>query len=283
MEAKICCAYNVTRGCKINSTVTAADSAREPLKVLKVLVEGLARDAKSSLWLTPLGYAPQLTRLFPFDLAYLDKDMKVLAAIALRPEIPAPPFRVEVASALILPFNTLQSSGTEPGDQVIVCAEDELELRLAEISRPAVVAPVRSSASAPMPATSVSFPALPGLPQHPFPSLLPGLQASSGAIAASVPRGIGFTVGMTSTWQISNSTMSAAVLEPVEVPEAAPEKATESEKVANDWESASDSVFEAVSDTTAPVEVAQLFCRSGSRRRRGRAGGSCGTARRDCE
>ena len=65
MESKTCCAYNVTRGCRINSTVTVADSAREPLKILKVLVEGLARDSKLSLWLTPLEYAPQLTRLFP--------------------------------------------------------------------------------------------------------------------------------------------------------------------------------------------------------------------------
>jgi hypothetical protein len=281
MEQKTCCAYNVTRGCRINSTVTAADSAREPLKVLKVLVEGLARDSKSSLWLTPLEYAPQLTRLFPFDLAYLDKDMKVLAAMALRPEIPAPPFLVEVASALILPFNSLRSSGTEPGDQIIVCVEDELELRLAEIS-PAAVERVPSSASAPV-ATTVPFTALPELPQRPFPSPLPGSQASSATIAASVPRGTGFTVGMTGNWQISNSTMSAAVLEPVEVQEAVQEKETTTGKVgrialtetesaeaqgetvatSSIPEPASGAVFEAVSDTAAAFEVAKLSVEAG--------------------
>src|SRR5579859_7437054 len=150
MESKTSCAYNATRGCRINSTVTVADSAREPLKVLKVLVEGLARDSKSSLWLTPLDFAPQLARLFPFDLAYLDKDMKVLLGMALRPEVPTPPFQVEVASALILPFNSLQASGTVPGDQIIVCTEDELELRLAEISRPPIAEPVPSVAEAPL-------------------------------------------------------------------------------------------------------------------------------------
>lgn len=276
MEQKTCCAYNVTRGCRINSTVTAADSAREPLKVLKVLVEGLARDSKSSLWLTPLEYPPQLTRLFPFDLAYLDKDMKVLAAMALRPEMPAPPFLIEVASALVLPFNSLRSSGTEPGDQIIVCAEDELELRLAEIS-PAAVERVTSLAAAPV-ATTVPVAALPESPQRTFPSLLPGSQASSATIAASVPRGTGFTVGMNSGWQISNSTMSAAVLEPVEVQEAVQEKETETEKVGEialgetesaevQWETVAASsiaeptsraVVEAISDTAAPVEVAKL-------------------------
>ena len=213
MEAKICCAYNVTRGCRINSTVTVADSAREPLKVLKVLVEGLARDSRSSLWLTPLVYPPQLTRLFPFDLAYLDRDLRVLEAMALRPEVPTPQFHAGVASALILPFNSLQSSGTVAGDQILVCAEDEIELRLAEIARPVIAESVADVADAPSAAASLPFTALPKLPLHPFPSP----QVSVQTTATAIPQGTGFTLGMASSWQISNSTMAAAVLEPAEV------------------------------------------------------------------
>ena len=225
MESKTCCAYNVTRGCRINSTVTVADSAREPLKVLKVLVEGLARDSKSSLWLTPLEYAPQLTRLFPFDLAYLDEDMKVLVAAALRPEVAAPRFREDVASALILPFNSLQASGTEPGDRIMVCAEDELERRLAEITRPVVSEPVTPVADTPVAAKRIPSTPLPKSQPHsfpsPLPSPLPGPQVAS-ATLASVTQGTAFTVGMTSSWQISNSTVAvAAVLEPGEIQEGA--------------------------------------------------------------
>ncbi len=232
MEAKTCCAYNATRGCKINSTVTVADSAREPLKILKVLVEGLARDSKSSLWLTPLAYAPQLTRIFPFDLAYLDKDMKVLEAIALRPETPSPPFKAGVASALILPFNSLSSSGTEPGDQIIVCPEDELEIRIAEIPGPAAVEAVAPTAEAPTAAMSLPFTALPKFPLHPFPSP----QISVHTIAASVPRGSGFTGGMTTSWLISNSTTArTAVIEPGEIQEeAVQEEAVQEEEEANE-------------------------------------------------
>ncbi|MGA8090752.1 MAG: hypothetical protein WCA10_25990 [Terracidiphilus sp.] len=277
MESKTCCAYNATRGCRINSTVTVTDSAREPLKVLKVLVEGLARDSKSSLWLTPLAHAPQLARIFPFDLAYLDQDMKVLEAMALQPETPAPRFRAGMASALILPFNCLQSSGTVPGDRIIVCAENELEHRIAEISRPAVAEPVTPVAEAPIAAKNPPVSPLPKLPPHPFPSR----QVSAPPLAPTVTRGTGFTVGMTSSsWQISNSTMAAsAVLEPVEVQqqEAVQEEEAESEKVGeialaeteraeageervtsgNVEASAFGAVSEAVSDTAAAAEVGE--------------------------
>ena len=232
MESKTRCAHNVTRSCRINSTVTVADSVREPLKVLKILVEGLARDSRSSLWLTPLEHAPQLTRLFPFDLAYLDKDMKVLVAVALRPEVPAPRFHGEIASALILPFNSLQASGTVPGDQIVVCTEDELEIRLAEISRAAAAEPVTPVEDVPIAAISPSFPALPKLPMLPFPSPLPSSKVSAHTLATSVPRGAGFTVGMTaSSWQISNSTTAVAVLEPGEVREAIQKEETTSEEI----------------------------------------------------
>lgn len=83
METGLCCVYNVTRGCRLNSKATAVDSAREPLKVLKILIEGLARDGKSSLWLTPLQFTPNIMRLFPFDFAYLDGDLRVIEGIAL--------------------------------------------------------------------------------------------------------------------------------------------------------------------------------------------------------
>jgi hypothetical protein len=225
MEAKNCCAYNVTRSCRINSTVAVADSTREPLKVLKVLVEGLARDSKSSLWLTPLVFAPQLTRIFPFDLAYLDKDMKVLEAMALRPELPTPAFHDGVSSALILPFHSLEKSGTVHGDQIIVCPEDELENRLAEMFGAGAletVEPVSPVEAAPPEAIVATYSqpsgAPPNLPRNPFP--VPNFAVHT--LGASGAGGTGFTSGMTtSTWQISKSTTTAAaVMEPGEIREA---------------------------------------------------------------
>jgi len=133
-ETGLYCVYNATRGCRLNSKITIADSAREPLKVLKVFIEGLARDGESSLWLTPLVFTPNIMRLFPFDFAYLDSDLKVIEAVGLPPGIPLPQFNSKVASALIVPFDTFSSTGTCAGDQLIVCVEDELDARIADIT-----------------------------------------------------------------------------------------------------------------------------------------------------
>jgi hypothetical protein len=63
METKTWCAYNTTRSCTLSSKVTVADSEREPLKVLKVMIEGLARDSKSSLcFLSILFTLTEITR-----------------------------------------------------------------------------------------------------------------------------------------------------------------------------------------------------------------------------
>jgi hypothetical protein len=126
METKTWCAYNATRGCTLSSKVSVADSEREPLKVLKVLVEDLARNSASSLWLTPLSHAPQLTRLFPFDVVYLDREHKVIEGASLLPGVQLPQFTDQTASILILALNTVASTNTQPGDQLMVCAGDEL-------------------------------------------------------------------------------------------------------------------------------------------------------------
>jgi hypothetical protein len=226
MVAEICCAYNVTRGCKLSSKVTAADSEREPLKVLKILIEGLARDSESGLWLTPLLHAPQLARLFPFDFVYLDGNHRVIEGAALLPGVLIPQFTDQTSSALVLPLESLARTETRPGDQIIVCAEEELELLLAEIPPTPVGEPVAPTAETPIAAMRIPFSAVPKYPLHPFPSP----QVSISAIAASVSRGTDFTVGMTTSWQISNSTMAtAAVLEPGETQEALEAEETTSE------------------------------------------------------
>jgi hypothetical protein len=204
METKTWCAYNATRGCTLSSRVTVADSEREPLKVLKVMIEGLARDSKSSLWLTPLLHAPQLMRQFPYDLVYLDADHKVIQGAALLPGVQIPPFLNQTASALILPLDTLASSETQPGDQFVVCAAEELESRLAEVSAPATVAPV-----APVVSSSVSFSGSSGSPNLPLP--FPGPQIFNPTRTAPVPQGSGFTLALTTSWQITNSTVAAVL------------------------------------------------------------------------
>ena len=210
-ETGLYCVYNATRGCRLNSKITIADSAREPLKVLKVFIEGLARDGESSLWLTPLVFTPNIMRLFPFDFAYLDSDLKVIEAVGLPPGIPLPQFNSKVASALIVPFDTFSSTGTCAGDQLIVCVEDELDARIAEITAEAAsqagIPKEVSTAINVVPFSDIS--AAPTAGPFAFP------QISLSNFPGSNARDTGSTLAMTSSWQIATSTMAAVLPEPV--------------------------------------------------------------------
>ncbi len=130
MDTKVFCVYNLARGVFLSSKVTVADGANEPLKMLKALVSGLGLDAVSGLWLFPLNAAPLVPRLFPFDLLYLDRDHQVLDAGEILPGVEFPPFRHEVASALVLAHLTLQSTQTARGDRLMIGLEEEIERQI---------------------------------------------------------------------------------------------------------------------------------------------------------
>ena len=93
MDTRVFCVYNLARGAFLSSKVTVADTASEPLKMLKVLVGGLGLDTVSGLLLSPLYAAPAVPRLFPFDLLYLDSDNQVVDAEEILPGVEFPPLR----------------------------------------------------------------------------------------------------------------------------------------------------------------------------------------------
>ncbi|MGB6193187.1 MAG: hypothetical protein WBF42_12020, partial [Terracidiphilus sp.] len=124
MDAKYY-AYNQTRGCFLSGSLELVDAGHEPLRVLKVLIEGLTPGAKSGLWLTHFRSVPVARTLSPFDLVYLDSEFRVVHAIELSTDGEFAPFRGQPASALVLPYQSLASTQTQPGDQLIVrSAED---------------------------------------------------------------------------------------------------------------------------------------------------------------
>ena len=55
----------------LSSKVTVINAVSDPLKVLKVLVEGLALHDDSALWLTPLRTLPTVPRISPYSLVFL--------------------------------------------------------------------------------------------------------------------------------------------------------------------------------------------------------------------
>jgi hypothetical protein len=129
-------AYNLARGALLNSKLTLADSGNQPLKLLDIVISGMGMDPAAGLWLSPLHAIPAVPRVFPFDLIYLDKQYRVLDTAEMGPGIEFPAFHPEVASALIVPPDTLRRTNTVLGDHLMVCACDELEALLAVSSLP---------------------------------------------------------------------------------------------------------------------------------------------------
>jgi hypothetical protein len=149
METKKYCAYNLSRESSLSSKLTVADSAHQPLKVLKVMIGGLALDAESGLWLKPVLGVPDVPRLFPFDLVYLDGENRVIQGVEVLPGVEFPPVSKQVVSALVLPQQTLASTRTRPGDHLVICFEEEMTRLLQRISDPAVSAPIAENDATP--------------------------------------------------------------------------------------------------------------------------------------
>src|ERR1700733_4679538 len=122
MQTKEYSVYNETRENFLSSRVTFIDTKSDPLRAVKVLIEGLAPNAETGLWLNPLKNIPTVPRLSSYDLVYLDKECRVLRGMALVADDDAPPFEGLATSALVLPIHSFSASHSHPGDKVILCA-----------------------------------------------------------------------------------------------------------------------------------------------------------------
>ncbi len=100
MEPRKFAVHNQTRESTLSSSVTSVNAALEPLKVLKVLIEGLPANSRTGLWLTNFKGVPVARTLSPFDLVYLDKENRVVQGIELTKDGEFAPPRGHAASAL---------------------------------------------------------------------------------------------------------------------------------------------------------------------------------------
>jgi hypothetical protein len=64
------------------------------------------------------------------DLIYLDEDHKVMDVIESLPRLLAAPMRAGATSLLALPIRAIDSSQTQPGNQLVICRAEEMEFRL---------------------------------------------------------------------------------------------------------------------------------------------------------
>ena len=150
MERQQYCVYNQTSECFLSLGVTLDDHLFERFK--EMLAKGFRKVDEGSWTVRPKRF--HNTVFFSRDLIYLDESHTVVHVIeAFRPFRIAPS-RYDTASVLALPVNTIYSSQTQQGNQLVICAAEEMEFRLRSmpsLQKDEVRVPERSKESGDVP------------------------------------------------------------------------------------------------------------------------------------
>lgn len=131
MEARTLCAYNQTRECFLGLEVVGADLAHEPLAKR---IKALGLRSGEGLWIAPFRSLPTPELPAPLDVLYLDEEGRVLDAVESYARSRQKTASAKPASVLVLPAHSIYSSQTQAGDQLVVCAAEEMESRLERLA-----------------------------------------------------------------------------------------------------------------------------------------------------
>jgi uncharacterized membrane protein (UPF0127 family) len=126
MKTRTYCVYNQTRECFLSLSVTPADTT---FSRLKGLIGRLRLRVDEGLWIVPSCGVHTLGVLFPLDLIYLNESHQVIHLNEHFPRFRIAPLRTQASSVLELPTHTIYTSQTQPGDQLLICAVEEIASR----------------------------------------------------------------------------------------------------------------------------------------------------------
>jgi hypothetical protein len=130
-EGSKVCAYNQTRERFLSVDVEAADFSPA---VLSARLPELTPGCSLGLWIVPFrGISPTSVRV-PIDLLYLSANGVVLYAVDSFPISQVPCSGATAASVVALPAQTIVSTGTRPGDRLLLCAPEEMKRRFQQIA-----------------------------------------------------------------------------------------------------------------------------------------------------
>jgi len=135
MESRRHSAFNQTRESFLALDVVAGDYSQASFAnwILR-----LKSGSGAGLWMAPFRGIPDIDVSVPLDLIYLDMDGRVIDLVESFPVCRVSPSTPPAASVLALPMHAIHSSQTKHGDQLIVCAAEDMRRRMSQIS---VVAP----------------------------------------------------------------------------------------------------------------------------------------------
>jgi len=142
MDSQKLCAYNQTRECFLGLEVAAADV---PYASLEDLISSLTLQSGEGLWISPFRGLPDTGVFAPLDLVYLDEDCRVIDVVESFPTFRVTPLSPQASSVLALPTHSIYSSQTQSGDQLMLCAAQEMERRLEGFSSAGISGTVQSA------------------------------------------------------------------------------------------------------------------------------------------
>ena len=123
-ERRHVCVYNKTRESFLSLGVTVADST---LARLRGLIGRFKLRSDEGIWVVPSSGVHTLGVMVPLDLIYLDASHRVVHLSEHFPTFRIAPIRADSESVLELPTHTIYSSQTQVGDQLLICAAEEME------------------------------------------------------------------------------------------------------------------------------------------------------------
>lgn len=146
----------------LGSGIAVVDSITEPIKVLKILMEGLAPTKGAGFWIIRFQGLPIARSYSPFDLIYLDSEFRVLHTVEITQSSDFVPFKGIPSSALVLPSGSITKSKTFNGDAISLRPDanapgaQELPAQLAALEARGKQAPVPSGSPAIKPRINIT-------------------------------------------------------------------------------------------------------------------------------
>jgi hypothetical protein len=138
------CAYNQTRQRFLCANVGAADLSATSLDAR---LHALTASSGAGLWIVPIQNISPTSVRVPLDLIYLDRNSIVLDAVESFPLSQSTASIGSATSILALPAQSIGSTGTAPGDRLMLCPPGEMKLQLQQMSEKGETRPEQSPAS----------------------------------------------------------------------------------------------------------------------------------------
>lgn len=118
------CVFNRNRESFLGLRVASADTL---LSRLTGALGRIALQPDDGVWLVPSRGIHTIGMLFAIDLVYLDADNKVIHLVEHLGPFRISPIRIKCASILELESRAIFSSDTRIGDELIICAPEDID------------------------------------------------------------------------------------------------------------------------------------------------------------